>query len=159
MRIIGVDPGSRITGYGIIESNTASLERVGFGAIRVHVKHSFPERLKEVFEGINEILAEYKPQVLAIEDVFYARNIQSVLKLGQVRGVIILAAAMFNLPVVEYSPRKVKQAVTGNGAASKEQVRKAVFHLLRMKDEPIAFDITDALAIAICHSHRAQLKY
>ena len=154
IKILGIDPGSLTTGYGLVEYHNFQIKLLGCGAIKVSGKENFPFRLKKIYEAINRVIFAYQPQILAIEDVFYAHNIQSVLKLGQVRGVILLAAAHSNLTVVEYSPRMIKQAVTGNGAASKEQVFRAVIHLLKMREPPATYDITDSLAVAICHGHR-----
>jgi crossover junction endodeoxyribonuclease RuvC len=154
MRIIGIDPGSIVTGYGVVEYHLRQIKLVTCGAINTPSKKNFPERLKMIYEGICQILKDFHPQFVSIEDVFYAKNIQAVLKLGQTRGVVMLAAANFEIPIVEYSPRKVKQAVTGNGAASKEQVSRAVGQILELSSTPTPHDVTDALAAAICHCHR-----
>lgn len=149
--IIGIDPGSRATGYGLISSLADRLEHVGHGCIRVeHPEH--PERLREIFEGLNRVVAEFAPEQAAVEEVFMGRNAASALKLGQARGSAIVACMSNGVPVAEYSARKVKQAVAGNGAAAKEQVQHMVRVLLRISDA-IAEDAADALAVAICHAH------
>lgn len=154
MKILGIDPGSIVTGYGVVEEEQKQLKLITCGAIKTPSKATLQDRLKLIYEGITQVLKEHQPQIVSIEEVFYARNIQAVLKLGHARGVILLAAANTGIPIVEYSPRKVKQAVTGNGAASKEQVKRAVGQILIMPDEKLRYDVTDALAIAICHCHR-----
>ncbi len=154
IRILGVDPGSRITGFGVVDYNFSQIQLVTAGTVRADVKDSFPLRLKTIYDGVLEIIKEYQPATVAIESAFYSRNIQSTLKLGQVRGVLMLAAANLNFPVVEYAPRKVKQAVTGNGAASKEQVRETILQLFKELKQPSSFDVTDALGIAVCHCHQ-----
>lgn len=149
--IIGIDPGSRVTGYGLIGSLADRLEHVGHGCIRIeHPEH--PERLREIFEGLNRVVAEFAPEQAAVEEVFMGRNAASALKLGQARGSAIVACMSNGVPVVEYSARKVKQAVAGNGAAAKEQVQHMVRVLLRISDA-VAEDAADALAVAICHAH------
>lgn len=154
IRILGVDPGSKITGFGVVDYNFSQIEFVSAGTVQADVKDNFPLRLKTIYDGIFQIIKEYQPVTVAIESAFYSQNIQSTLKLGQVRGVIMLAAANLNFPVVEYTPRKVKQAVTGNGAASKEQVKRAILQLFKELNQPSSFDVTDALGIAVCHCHQ-----
>lgn len=149
--ILGVDPGSRITGYGVIEQNGQKSRYLASGAIHTVVQN-FPERLKIIFDGIDEIILRFKPEIIAFEEVFVARNVSSALKLGHARGAAMVAAARHNLPIAEYSTRKVKQVVTGRGAADKIQVQHMVRVLLNLPDTPQA-DAADALAVAIAHSH------
>lgn len=149
--IIGIDPGSRVTGYGLISSLADRLEHVGHGCIRVKSAEQ-PERLCEIFEGLCRVVEEFAPEQAAVEEVFMGRNAASALKLGQARGSAIVACLSRGVPVAEYSARKVKQAVVGSGAAGKEQVQHMVRVLLR-KTESIAEDAADALAVAICHAH------
>jgi len=156
MKIIGIDPGSLITGYGIIDYSRSVLRVIDTGIIKINSKEQFAKRLNIIYDEIIQIILDHKPDILVIENVFYSRNVQSVLKLGQVRGVILLAAAKSKLPIVEYSPREIKLAVTGNGAASKVQVHRSMFQQLNLQDQSLTFDATDALAIAVCHSHRVK---
>ena len=154
VRIIGIDPGSRATGYGVIDQQGQALTFVTCGVIRTSEKQLFPERLQEIYNGICEVIAVYKPQLAGVEDIFTAINPRSALKLGHARGVLILAVRQHGLLLEEYSPRVVKQAVAGYGQASKEQVQQMVRILLRLAAEP-SHDAADALAVAICRaSHR-----
>lgn len=157
IRIVGVDPGSKITGFGVVDYDFSKIHLVGAGTIRADVNDSFPVRLKTIYDGIRQVLGEYQPLTMAVESTFYSQNIQSTLKLGQARGVILLAGAMLNIPIAEYSPRRIKLAVTGNGAASKEQMKRAILQLFQDLNQPSSFDVTDALGIAVCHCH--QLKH
>ncbi|NQV70035.1 MAG: crossover junction endodeoxyribonuclease RuvC [Pseudohongiella sp.] len=149
--ILGIDPGSRVTGFGLINSVGNKLEFVGCGCIRTETT-SQPERLKKIFSGICQVIEEFSPQQSAIEEVFLGRNVSSALKLGQARGSAIVACVHHELPVAEYSARKVKQAVTGSGGADKLQVQHMVKALLSISDT-IAEDAADALAVAICHAN------
>lgn len=151
MLILGIDPGSRITGYGVINVDGARNEYVASGCIRIQGE-VLAERLQQVYAGISEIITRYSPQEMAIEQVFMARNADSALKLGQARGVAVVAGANAGLPVAEYAARKVKQSVVGNGGADKTQVQIMVAHLLKLPGRPQA-DAADALAIALCHAH------
>jgi len=150
-RILGIDPGSVATGYGVINTEGQQHQLVAFGTIKAG-KGDFPERLKTIFESICGIIEEYQPDQFAIENVFVSRNAASALKLGQARGAAIVAAVHSNLPVAEYAPREIKQALVGKGNAEKSQVSHMVGLLLAINDE-IPEDAADALAIAICHSH------
>lgn len=149
--ILGIDPGSRTTGFGLINAVGARTEYITSGCIRTG-SGDMPERLKVIFESINTLIEQYCPQEFAIEQVFMGRNADSALKLGQARGVAILAASLQNLPVYEYAPRTIKQSVVGTGAADKEQVQHMVQRLLKLPGLPQA-DAADALAIALCHAH------
>lgn len=151
MLILGIDPGSRITGFGIINSVGGRNEYVASGCIRIK-GDELPERLKQVYAGVDEVIERYCPQEMAIEQVFMAKNADSALKLGQARGVAIVAGANHDLPVHEYAARKVKQAVVGNGGADKSQVQHMVMNILKLPGLPQA-DAADALAIALCHAH------
>ena len=150
-RILGIDPGSRVTGYGLLESNGVRSTHVASGCIRV-VDSDFPARLGLIFSGVDALIAEYGPTEMAIEQVFMAKNAASALKLGQARGAAICAAVVRGLPVHEYSPRSVKQAVVGSGGADKDQVQHMVQLLLRLDGRPPA-DAADALAVALGHAH------
>ncbi|NIP16593.1 MAG: crossover junction endodeoxyribonuclease RuvC [Pseudomonadales bacterium] len=149
VRVLGIDPGSRITGYGVLEVTGGRTRYLASGCIRPSSK-PFPDRLAEIYIGIRSVIAEHGPDVLAIEQVFMARNPDSALKLGQARGVAIAAAVQCGLPVHEYAARTVKQAVVGSGRAGKEQVQHMVRAILELPGAP-APDAADALAIAICH--------
>ncbi len=148
-RVIGIDPGSRLTGYGLVEVGPAGLSYLGSGCIRTS-RGPFPQRLAEIYQGVAELISTHTPEVLAIEEVFLARNPDSALKLGQARGVAIAAGVAHGLPVHEYAARRVKQGVVGTGRASKAQVQHMVRVILGLPGEPQA-DAADALAIAICH--------
>ena len=153
MRIFGVDPGSIHTGYGCIQKSGSRLRILTGGVISPPAQGTFPEKLLSVHAGLSNLLQEYEPEVVAIEDLFYGRNARSASKLGHVRGVAMLAAAEAGMPVAEYLPTQVKQAVVGYGRAEKQQVRDMVMLLLGLKTAPGNLDTSDALAVAICHAH------
>ena len=152
--ILGIDPGSRITGYGIIRQTGRQLSYLGSGCIRT-VVDDMPGRLKLIYAGVSEIITQFQPDFFAIEQVFMAKNPDSALKLGQARGAAIVAAVNLDLPVSEYAARQVKQTVVGTGAAEKSQVQHMVRTLLKLAANPQA-DAADALAIAITHCHLSQ---
>ena len=154
MRILGIDPGSETTGYGIIESDGSTHTSILYGAIKTQTRRPFPERLLKVHDGLMAVLAREKADVMAIEEVFYAANVQSALKLGHARGVALLVAAQQSLPVFEYSALEIKSAIVGYGRAEKGQVQSMVRFLLRLAEVPSPNDAADALAVAICHAHR-----
>ena len=154
IRILGVDPGSGSTGYGIIETDGTDHRAVLFGAIKTPARKPFHERLLYIYTELGRILTRENTDVLAIEDVFYATNVQSALKLGHARGIPLLIAAQHGLPVFEYSPLEVKSAVVGYGRAEKRQVQAMVQMLLKLPEAPTPDDAADALAVAICHAHR-----
>lgn len=150
-RILGIDPGSRMTGYGVIEVQERRTVYIASGCVRID-DDNFPERLRTIFEGIGEVVETYRPTEIAIEKVFVQRNVDSALKLGQARGAAICAVVSRSLPVAEYSPTQIKQALVGRGAAAKEQVKHMVKTLLQLIDNP-QVDAADALACALCHCH------
>ena len=150
--ILGIDPGSRLTGFGVIESKGSKLRYITSGCIRIDISQDLAFRLKQIFECVNQIIEDNHPDEFAIEQVFMGKNADSALKLGQARGSAIVAAATKNLPVSEYAARAVKQAVTGKGSAEKEQVQHMVQILLNLPGKPQA-DAADALAIAITHAY------
>jgi crossover junction endodeoxyribonuclease RuvC len=154
MRILGIDPGSRITGYGLIEESPRGYKYLASGGIRIQADY-FPDRLKQIFDGIVEIVELYQPEQMAIEQVFMHKNADSALKLGQARGAAICAVQTRDLPVFEYAARQVKQAVVGKGGADKLQVQHMVKILLSIQGE-LSIDASDALAIGLCHSHYQQ---
>jgi crossover junction endodeoxyribonuclease RuvC len=160
MRVFGIDCGTECTGYGIVECDETArnpqLCSLGAGGIRLVKKDTTSQRLAMVYAHLTELLEVHQPDVVAIEEVFYSVNAKSALKLGQVRGVALLAAANAHLPVAEYAPLKIKSTVTGYGLAQKEQVQFMVARLLNLAVTPEPADAADALAIAICHIHHAQ---
>lgn len=158
MRVMGVDPGSLKSGYGIIEEQQGHLILIEYGVIRTTPRVALPQRLLEIGNRLQELIAHYRPQDLAVEDVFVAKNAKSSLKLGQARGAILLAAAQAGLRIAEYTPLEVKQAVVGYGRADKTQVQHMVKVLLHLSKIPRPDDAADALAIAICHHHSAKMK-
>lgn len=157
MRVLGIDPGSRITGYGIVEQSGNRLVHVDNGAIFTDTAVDFAGRLKKIFDGLSAVIAEYRPDEVAIENIFFSTNVQSALKLGQARGAAIVAAVHAGLPVAEYSALQVKQAVVGEGRAEKGQVQKMLKALLGLPETAQA-DASDALAVAVCHINSSGLK-
>lgn len=150
--ILGIDPGSRITGYGLVRKEGGRLSFITCGVIRPDLKLPFADRLLEIYEGISQVIAQQRPDQMAIEDVFVATNPRSALKLGHARGVLLLAGKTHGLPIGEYTPRTVKQTVTGYGQAGKAQMQQVVRVLLKLSGTP-SEDAADALAVAICHAH------
>jgi len=157
MRVLGIDPGSRTTGYGIVEQVGNHLVHVDNGAIFTDSAVDFPGRLKRIFDGISDVITQYHPDEVAVENIFFSTNAQSALKLGQARGAAIVAAVHAGLPVAEYTALQVKQAVVGQGKAGKGQVQQMVKALLSLP-EIAQEDASDALAIAICHINSHGLK-
>ncbi len=158
MRVIGVDPGSLKSGYGIVETQATQLIVIEYGVIRTTPKASLAQRLLQINIRLQELINQYAPQEFAVEDLFVAKNAKASLKLGQARGAILLTAAQAGLPVAEYTPLEVKQSVVGYGRADKFQVQQMVKALLSLKEAPTPDDAADALAIAICHHHSAKMK-
>ncbi len=152
--ILGIDPGSRITGYGVIRQLGGRVEYLGSGCIRTSGAQ-LSDKLKQIYDGVSEVIIQFQPDLFAIEQVFMAKNPDSALKLGQARGCAIVAAVNAGLPVAEYAARQVKQSVVGTGAADKEQVQHMVKQLLKLPACPQA-DAADALAVALCHTHTQQ---
>jgi crossover junction endodeoxyribonuclease RuvC len=150
-RILGIDPGSRVTGFGVIDSDGMRSTHVASGCIRLG-DDAFPERLGRIFHQLTEIVQEYRPSEMAIEQVFVSKNASSALKLGQARGAAICACVVAGMEVFEYTPRMVKQAVVGSGSADKDQVQHMVKQILKL-DGKLAADQSDALAVALSHSH------
>lgn len=149
--ILGVDPGTQATGYGLVLTDGISLELVAIGCIRTEKFDDHYDRLQCIYDRILEIIIAYKPQILAIEAPFFGKNVQSMLKLGRAQGMAIAAALSQKIPVQEYSPKKVKQSITGNGNAAKEQVAAMLAHILKTDVLPKQLDATDGLAVAVCH--------
>src|SRR6266404_6047519 len=155
MIVLGIDCGSEITGYGVVDGAGGKLRYVDAGAIRVPTRDGLPAKLHSIFSALQEVIEKNRPECVAIENIFYAVNAKSALKLGHVRGVAMLAASSAGLPVAEYAPLAIKSSVVGYGKAEKSQVQKMVKRLLALKSEPDPPDVADALAIAICHIHTA----
>ena len=153
MIALGVDPGSRVTGYGLIEKKNNRLSCIHSGQIALSGKTPFYNRIYKIFQGMVEIMSRYHPQEMAIEDVFYAKNIQSTLKLGHARGAVLIAAVQSGVQIFEYTPLEIKKSVVGYGRATKEQVRSMVQIIVNLKDFP-KLDTSDAIAAAICHVNR-----
>ena len=154
MIILGVDPGVTITGYALLNVVDGSLSILDCGCIKTDRSMAFPLRLKKIYDGISYLIEQYRPQTLTLEEVFYAQNIQTALKMGHVRAVTLLAAVNHQISISEFSTREIKQAVTGNGAASKQQVQRMVVQLLNLPQVPSPYDVADAMAAAICHCNR-----
>lgn len=156
MRVLGIDCGGEYTGFGVVEQDErGDLQNVAYGAVRLNPRRPLPERLSQIFHELRAIIELHRPEVAAIEEVFYAVNAKSALKLGQVRGVALLVASECGLQVAEYSPLSIKSAVVGYGRADKVQVQHMVARLLKLDSLPEPQDASDALAIAICHLHTA----
>lgn len=155
-RVLGIDPGSRVTGYGVIETDGRRSRHLASGCIRT-VSGEFPQRLGEIFQGVREVLEAWQPQQVAVEQVFVSRNAASALKLGQARGAAVSAVVTLHMPVFEYTPAAVKQGLVGNGRAEKEQVLHMVRVLLGLQGR-MALDASDALAIALCHAHHDAMR-
>lgn len=156
MLILGIDPGSVTTGYGLIEGDRGKMQHVDNGGIFLSSKSSLSERVCEIHDRIDDLIRRFSPDVLALEDIFIAKNVSSTLKLGHARGAVMVAAGRARVSIVEYTALQVKQAVTGYGHAPKEQVQKMVRTLLNLPDLAFA-DASDALAVAICHFHSYRL--
>ena len=152
MFILGVDPGTWRTGAGLIEARGSRYELIHFEVITAKPKSGLPERLHHIYRSLTGIIAKYQPDVLALESVFYGKDLQAMVKIGEARACAMLAASEHGIPVVEYAPARVKQSVVGNGRATKEQVQYMIKNLLNLKTPPPA-DSADALAVAICHLH------
>lgn len=158
MRVLGIDPGSEVTGWGVIEGDARRYALVEYGAVRVPAQLPFASRLLRVSDGIEAVIARLRPDICAIEEAFFAVNVRTALRLGHVRGVALLAAARAGLEIEEYAPRLIKQTIVGYGAAEKTQVQEMVRVLLKLEQVPRPHDAADALAVAICHLHHARLS-
>jgi len=158
MRVLGIDPGSETLGWGVVEGTGLKYSLVDFGTVRSDTKAAFSGRLLNIYNGVAEIVDRFAPDVVSIEDTFYAINVGVAMKLGQVRGAVLLLAEQRALEIAEYAPRLIKQTVVGYGNAEKNQVGEMVRILLRMKAVPTPHDAADALAIAVCHFHHAGMR-
>lgn len=158
MKILGIDPGLKITGFGIIEVNGRNLKCVAFGGIPANPKATFAEKLLAINEGVNKVIRQYRPDYCAAEDIYFHQNKKTAIVMGHARAVAILAAARNQVPVFEYSPREVKMSIVGNGNASKSQVQAMVKNILGLSEIPRPEDAADALAVALCHHHRMKFQ-
>ncbi|ODN31090.1 crossover junction endodeoxyribonuclease RuvC [Fervidobacterium thailandense] len=150
MRILGIDPGYGIVGYGIVEKSGNKISYVSHGAITTDKDERFDERLERVYRGILDVIAHYQPELVAVENIYFYKNVKTAIYVGEARGVILLAARHSNLPVVEFTPHQVKLAITGYGRADKQQIQKVIKILLKLDEIPKPDDAADALAIAWC---------
>jgi len=153
-RILGIDPGSRITGFGVIAIQGNRVTHVADGCIRT-IQGDLAQKLKTIFDGVTQVIEEYRPDEMAVEQVFLHRNVASAFKLGQARGAALMAGILHPLPIYEYAPTEIKQAVTGKGNATKEQIQYMIRLLLNLPQPPQS-DAADALATALCHAHTRQ---
>ena len=158
MRVLGIDPGTAITGYGIVEGEDDNLAALTYGAITTPANQPLPQRLQQIYRQLQALIAEWRPESAAVEELFFSKNARTALVVGHARGVALLALADAGLPIQEYKPAEVKQAVAGYGRAPKEQVQGMVQLLLGLNEIPRPDDAADALAIAICHFHSARWK-
>ena len=159
MRILGIDPGIGSTGYGIIETDGSTHNAVLFGAIATQTRRPFQVRLLKIYQDLSKVLSRERADIMAIEEVFHATNVQSALKLGHARGIALLVAAQQGLDIYEYSPLEIKSAVVGYGRADKTQIQAMVRFLLGLPEIPSPDHAADALAVAICHAHRMKQNY
>lgn len=157
MITVGFDPGTALLGYGVIRGGDP-LEVIDFGVVSTSPKQSMPERLMAIFDGVTAVLRTYHPSCCAVEQLFFSRNVTTALAVGQARGVVLLAAAQAGIPVVEYKPAEVKQAVSGYGKADKGQMQEMVRLLLGLDEVPYPDDAADALAVAVCHAHNERFR-
>ncbi len=157
MRVIGIDPGTALTGYAVVEEDGANLRLVAIGVVDTPTRISLPVRLQQIYTRLRALITEYVPQAAAVEQLFFSRNARTAMAVGEARGVVLLALADAGLPIAEYTPLQIKQAVTGYGSAEKQQVQEMVRLLLGLSDIPRPDDAADAAATAICHLHRFKL--
>jgi crossover junction endodeoxyribonuclease RuvC len=158
MRVLGIDPGSETLGWGVVDGIGSRYTLVGFGTVKSNRRQQFSKRLLNIYDAVADIIVEHSPDVLSVEDTFYAVNVGVALKLGQVRGLMLLLAEQRGIEVAEYAPRLVKQTVVGYGNAEKHQVQEMVRILLSLKTAPAPHDAADALALAICHFHHTGVR-
>ena len=151
MRIIGLDPGTATTGYGVIDGEGGDVTMVAYGVIRTKAGLPMPQRLQIIFEELNTLLATHQPQAAAVEKLFFGKNVTTAITVGQARGVLLLALANAGLPVAEYEPARIKEAITGYGSADKAQMQLMVRHLLDLEETPRPDDAADGLAVALTH--------
>ena len=158
MIILGIDPGLRVTGFGILSTKNDKTEVIDYGVIEPNNKETLSKRLYSIYTDIEELIKVFSPNILAIEDIFYGRNVKSAFYLGQARGIAMMCAAKHNMPVFEYSAKKVKQAITGNGNADKTQLQYKIKQIFNLKHLPTPLDASDAIGIALCHINQIKLN-
>ena len=157
MRVLGIDPGTAITGYAVVEEELNGLRLIAIGAINTPAKTPLPQRLQTIYSELQAIIAETQPEAAAVEQLFFSRNVTTALSVGHARGVTLLALEQAGLPIAEYTPMQIKQAVTGYGGAKKKQIQEMVRMLLNLRAIPKPDDAADAAAVAICYIHRYKL--
>jgi crossover junction endodeoxyribonuclease RuvC len=157
MRVLGIDPGTATTGYGVVEEVKGDLKSLAFGVIRTPADRPLPVRLQMIYRALRDLVAEWEPTVAAVEELFFSKNVRTAMSVGQARGVTLLALADTGLDVAEYTPLAIKQAITGYGNADKAQMQEMVRLLLGLAEAPRPDDAADAMAVAICHLHSARL--
>lgn len=157
MLVLGIDPGTAITGYGLVREGKERLSLVAFGVVTTPSDQPLPERLQAIHRGLTAVIHEHKPDAAAIEELFFSRNVRTALSVGHARGVVLLALADTGVPIYEYKPLEVKQAITGYGGADKQQVQEMVRMLLNLEHTPQPDDAADAVAVAVCHIHSARM--
>lgn len=157
-RILGIDPGTNILGFSVIEIQGKSIKLIEMNVLKLGKIDDMPKRMKVLFDTISNVIDKYQPEILSIEAPFFGKNVQSMLKLGRAQGLCIAAALSKDIPFYEYSPRKIKQSITGNGASSKEQVALMLQRIIEFETMPKDLDATDALAAAVCHSYQKELE-
>jgi len=155
--VLGIDPGTAITGYGLVREDDEGLALVGYGVITTPAGQPLPERLQTIYRGLADVIREHQPEQAAVEELFFSRNVRTALSVGHARGVVLLALADAGLQVYEYKPLEVKQAITGYGGADKQQVQEMVRMLLDLERVPQPDDAADAVAVAVCHIHSARM--
>jgi crossover junction endodeoxyribonuclease RuvC len=155
--VLGIDPGTAITGYGLVREGEERLSLVTFGVVTTPSGQPLPERLQAIYRGLTAVMREYEPDAAAIEELFFSRNVRTALSVGHARGVALLALADTGVPIYEYKPLEVKQAITGYGGADKQQVQEMVRMLLNLEHKPQPDDAADAVAVAVCHIHSARM--
>jgi crossover junction endodeoxyribonuclease RuvC len=157
MLVLGIDPGTAITGYGLVKGEDDDLTLVAYGAITTSSDWPLPERLQRIYRELTAVIEDRQPTAVAVEELFFSKNVRTALSVGQARGVVLLAAANAGLPIHEYTPLQVKQAIAGYGRATKDQIQQMVKMLLALDSVPQPDDAADAIAVAICHIHSAKL--
>ena len=158
MIVLGIDPGSLLCGYGAVRKSANKIELLEYGVVNLKkISPDIPMRIKELHIRIEQVIKRCKPDAVSMETIFYAKNVQSIIKLAHARGVAMLSPALLNIDIFEYSPKEIKKAVTGTGSASKEQVQYMIKNILGIDETPEFFDATDALAIALCHCYRSNV--
>jgi crossover junction endodeoxyribonuclease RuvC len=155
--VLGIDPGTAITGYGLVREDEAGLTLVDYGVITTAAGQPLPERLQAIYQGLAQVAREHQPQQAAVEELFFSRNVRTALSVGHARGVTLLALADAGLAIHEYKPLEIKQAITGYGGAGKQQVQEMVRLLLNLDTVPQPDDAADAVAVAVCHIHSARM--